>query len=89
MTDKDRLEIIELLTSENTGDLVQCMHDYGVQKYNEAINDVSGSLPSESEIQKYIDDQPYYGTCTTEYKEGIEQGIKWVLDRLKVVSNER
>lgn len=61
----------------------------GNQVKNLGIANVSGSLPSEIEIQKYIDDQPYYGTCTTEYKEGIEQGIKWVLDRLKVASNDR
>lgn len=36
--------------------------------------------PDESKIQEYIDSAPYYGSCTTEYKEGIEDGIKWAIN---------
>lgn len=28
-------------------------------------------------LQEFIDTRPYYGTCTTEYKEGIEEGATW------------
>jgi hypothetical protein len=35
-------------------------------------------LPSDEEIKKYIESTPYYGTCTYEFKEGIEDGIKWM-----------
>jgi hypothetical protein len=31
-------------------------------------------------LQEYIDSRPYYGSCTTEYKEGIEDGAKWMHD---------
>ena len=28
-------------------------------------------------LEEFIESQPYYGTCTYEYKEGIEVGAKW------------
>ena len=44
--------------------------------------------PAEKEIQAYIDKQPYYGYCTTEYKEGIEQGAKWMMEKLNQQNKE-
>lgn len=28
-------------------------------------------------LQEFVDTRPYYGTCTMEYKEGIEDGATW------------
>jgi hypothetical protein len=42
------------------------------------IPDVVKSLPNDEEVKAYIDTLPYYGTCTTEYNEGFEDGIKWL-----------
>jgi hypothetical protein len=28
-------------------------------------------------LQQFVDTRPYYGTCTIEYKEGIEDGALW------------
>jgi len=28
-------------------------------------------------LEEFINSQPYYGTCTSEYLEGIEEGAKW------------
>ena len=28
-------------------------------------------------LEEFINSQPYYGSCTTEYLEGIEEGAKW------------
>ena len=39
-------------------------------------------LPSDEEIVEYIDSTPYYGHCTTEFKEGIEDGIKWMKEQI-------
>jgi len=33
-------------------------------------------------LEEFIKSQPYYGTCTTEYKEGIEVGAKWQAERM-------
>ena len=33
-------------------------------------------------FEEFIESQPYYGTCTTEYKEGIEVGAKWQAERM-------
>ena len=40
-------------------------------------------LPSDEEIKEYINSTPYYGHCTGEYCEGIEDGIKWMRDKIQ------
>ena len=40
-------------------------------------------LPSKKEIKKHIDSLPYYGHCTDEYKEGVEDGIEWIKEQIK------
>jgi hypothetical protein len=40
-------------------------------------------LPSDEDIKGYIKSIPYYGHCTSEYCEGIEDGIKWTLDKIQ------
>ena len=45
-------------------------------------------LPSKKEIKKHIDSLPYYGHCTDEYKEGFEDGIKWLKKQIKNQSKE-
>lgn len=32
---------------------------------------------TDKQIQEYITKQPYYGSCTSEWLEGIERGAKW------------
>ena len=32
-------------------------------------------------LEEFINSQPYYGCCTTEYLEGIEEGAKWQQER--------
>ena len=39
-------------------------------------------LPSDEEIEEYIESTPYYGTCTYEFKEGIQDGIKWMKEQI-------
>ena len=45
-------------------------------------------LPSDEEIKEYINSTPYYGHCTQEYCEGIEDGIKWVINKIQGGNNE-
>lgn len=40
------------------------------------------SLPNDEEVKAHIDTLPYYGTCTTEYNEGFEDGVKWLKEQL-------
>ena len=53
-------------------DCLEIMNTYAQQK----------PVVSDEDIQDYINEQPYYGTCITELKEGIEQGAKWMRDKL-------
>lgn len=41
-------------------------------------------LPSDEEIDIYVKSTGYYGHCTTEYREGIEEGAKWMRDKIQV-----
>jgi hypothetical protein len=38
--------------------------------------------PKQETLEEFIKSQPYYGYCTTEYKEGIEVGAKWQSERM-------
>jgi hypothetical protein len=48
------------------------------------IADVVKSLPNDEEVKAYIDTLPYYGTCTTEYNEGFEDGVKWLKEQMSI-----
>lgn len=37
---------------------------------------------TDAEVKAHIDTLPYYGTCTTEYNEGFEDGVKWLKEQL-------
>ena len=38
--------------------------------------------PKQETLEEFINSQPYYGNCTTEYLEGIEEGAKWQAKRM-------
>ena len=38
---------------------------------------------SDEEIEKWVASTGYYGHCTTEYREGLEEGAKWYREQLK------
>lgn len=48
------------------------------------VDSVSECFPSNEEVKKHIDSLPYYGSCTTEYNEGFEDGVKWTRGKLTI-----
>ena len=38
-------------------------------------------------LEEFINSQPYYGSCTTEYLEGIEEGAKWQQEKMYSVED--
>jgi len=62
------------LTQDQIVELMDIYADHTHKKRVEAITDEM--------IEKYVDEQPYYGACTHEYKEGIEQGATWLKQKL-------
>ena len=40
-------------------------------------------LPSDEEIKEYVKSTGYYGHCTHEYHEGIEEGAKYVINKIQ------
>lgn len=39
-------------------------------------------LPSEIEITEWVKGHAYYGHCTQEYHEGLEEGARYLLDKI-------
>ena len=37
--------------------------------------------PKQETLEEFINSQPHYGSCTTEYVKGIEEGAKWQQER--------
>jgi hypothetical protein len=58
-----------------------------IGEVNEMVNHVPdiGKMVeiSDEEIEKWVTSTPYYGYCTTEYREGLEEGAKWYREQLK------
>ena len=67
---------MEITNSDKKHQIFDVMHKRLVN--NLPIPSVVKSLPNDEEVKAYIDTLPYYGTCTTEYNEGFEDGIKWL-----------
>ena len=57
------------------------------KKLTESIDTILSQFPqqeiSDEEIEKWVASTPYYGHCTTEYREGLEEGAKWYREQLK------
>jgi len=45
-------------------------------------NGLTSTEHKQETLEEFIKSQPYYGYCTTEYKEGIEVGAKWQAERM-------
>ena len=52
--------------------------------FEEILSSLSKPLvmPDENEIVEWVKKHGYYGTCTTEYHEGLEEGAKWLIDKI-------
>ena len=70
----------ERLKEDSTIGTIQLMEEYLEQSKCE--------LPSDEDIQVYINKQPYYGHCTSEFVEGIEQGARWMRDQIQPPNQE-
>jgi hypothetical protein len=55
-------------------DLTHPIQDLSIVEQSKIISD--------EEIEKEVDNIPYYGHCTAEYKEGFEVGAKWMRNKL-------
>ena len=79
---------MKLYTEEQVTELTTAAFTAG-QNHNPAIFGVAFEkitpieLPIDEEIKEYINSTPYYGHCTPEYCEGIEDGIRWILTKIQ------
>ena len=65
-----------------------CIKQSDLPKEDEYINSLTPiELPSDEQIERYVESTPYYGHCTTEFKEGIEDGAEWVINQIKQQEN--
>lgn len=76
-----REQMIEAFRYGKTLEPFDCFDDF--------INSLTPiELPSDEEIDVYVKSTGYYGHCTPEYHEGIEEGAKWMRDKIKGGDNE-
>lgn len=68
------------LGNASIGIICKTLDDNGVK--NCYTPNVVKSLPNDEEVKAHIDALPYYGTCTTEYNEGFEDGVKWLKEQM-------
>ena len=43
---------------------------------------IQSLLPDNKEVKDYLDTLSYYETCTNEYNEGFEDGVKWLEEQI-------
>ena len=82
----------KLYTEEQLRNSMLSMKTY-IQKYDESVIDsiiekhikALGvvKLPSDEQIHEYVKSTEYYGHCTQEYYEGIEEGAKYVINKIQ------
>ena len=73
-------QLYEELGIETLADMLELYHERKLKLLG--IADVVKSLPNDEEVKAHIDTLPYYGSCTTEYNEGFEDGVKWLKEQL-------
>lgn len=67
---------VEVITKE---DFFDAMKSYA-QNLNKHL--VMQGLPTENEIERWVKEHGYYGHCTQEYHEGLEEGARWVISKM-------
>ena len=77
------MEQQKLYTEEQVREILKSTHIHTDNDVNMILTKFTPiELPSDEEIKKYIESTPYYGTCTYEFIEGIEDGIKWMKEQI-------
>ena len=45
-------------------------------------------VPTDDEIDQWVADHGYYGHCTPEYHEGLEEGAKWMKKHIESTNKQ-
>jgi hypothetical protein len=54
-----------------------------LEKVKEEMKQEQSQEKENQSLEEFINSQPYYGYCTPEYLEGIEEGAKWQQEKAK------
>jgi hypothetical protein len=54
-----------------------------LEKVKEEMKQEQSQKKENQSLEEFINSQPYYGHCTPEYLEGIEEGAKWQQEKAK------
>ena len=79
-------EFLEWFVKNPSCEEVEIGSSFYMFSYKNSITNYYIIIPKEqpkqeTTLEEFIESQPYYGTCTYEYKEGIEVGAKWQQER--------
>ena len=75
---------MKLYTKEQVIQMIEKSRKTGLTAEYLILANKGIELPSDEEIDIYVKSTGYYGHCTTEYREGIEEGAKWMRDKIQV-----
>lgn len=74
---------MKLYTEKQVRRLIEHYYDVNWTIYDEFDELTPIELPSDEEIKEYVKSTGYYGHCTQEYHEGIEEGAKYVINKIQ------
>ena len=94
---ENKMTAVEWLVEQLEGDDSKIARVIGLKKYNSLIKKAKEmekqqrkiEFPSDKEIKEYTNSIRYYGHCTSEYREGIEDGVKWMRNKIIGGKNEQ
>ena len=73
----------KIYTEEQVKEMIDDAHN-GVDGYYDILKKHKPiELPSDEEIDEYVKSTGYYGHCTHEYHEGIQEGAKYVINKIQ------
>jgi arylsulfatase A-like enzyme len=58
------------------------------EKLKFRLSNIMRSLPSDEDIAKWVKEHGYYGHCTSEWHEGLEEGAKWMKEEIRKLCND-
>lgn len=79
---------MKLYTEEQVLKMLEVCRDSDLYEHILTFEDILQTetpieLPSDEEIEEYVKSTEYYGHCTQKYYEGIEEGAKYVINKIQ------
>ena len=84
VNEKKKIEIVKIVNVDKEADLhsERTMLLSVIRRMKKEPAGNEPEKPTDEEIEKWVKEHGYYGHCTSEYHEGLEEGAKWMRNKL-------